>query len=122
MLSPFNTGPLKAHLSHHGCYGGVVAARYDTCEEPVSFIRYVTVGSDFVITSFGVNPRVNVKEAELAGEVINELLTTEAHKLGIRRLLIVHPHQDTAEVIEEYQVQPFVMGLDVINQPIAYLN
>jgi hypothetical protein len=121
MLS-FNNSTIKAHLSHHGSFGGVVTACYDTCAEYVAFVNYAAVGSDFVITSFGVNPRVTEKEAHLAGDVINSLLEAEAHKLGIRRLLIVHPHQDTAEVIEEYKLQPFVMGFGVINQPIAYKN
>ncbi len=121
MLS-FNTSIIKAQLSHHGSFGGVVKACYETCAEPVSFVTYATVGSDFVITSFEVDPRVTEKEAQLAGEVINNVLEVEAHKLGIRRLLIVLPHHDTAEVIEEYKVKPFVMGLAVINQPIAYLN
>jgi len=117
-----DNNPIKAHLSHHGCYDGVAKACYETCAEPIAFVNYATVGTDFVITSFAVHPLVTAKEAQLAGDVINSVLEAEAHKLGIRRLLIVLPHQDTAEVIEEYKLQPSVMGLGVINQPIAYKN
>ena len=120
MLS-FNNSSIKAHLSQHGCYGGVVKACYDTCEESVAFVTYATVGSDFVITKYAVNPLVSVKEAQLAGDEINAVLKQEAFKLGIKRLLIVHPNQDTAEVIEEYKLHPAVMRFDN-TQPITYVN
>src|SRR6266446_7314240 len=118
----FNNSTIKAELSHHGCYGGVVKACYETCLEPIAFVNYATSGTDFIITKYAVHPLVTAKEAQFAGDVINTVLQAEAYKLGIRRLLIVHPHQEAAEVIEEYKVQPFVMGLGVINQPIAYKN
>ena len=122
MLSQFNKGPLQTSITHHGCHGGVVKACYETCEEPVSFVVYSQVGTDFVITSFAVHPLASTKEAHQAGDLINQVLEVEAHKLGIRRLLIVQPHQDIAEVIEEYKVKPFVMGLDITRNPIAYIN
>jgi hypothetical protein len=113
---------IKAHLSHHGCYGGVVTARYEHNDEAVSFVAYSTAASDFVITQFGVSPQATTKEAQLAGDLINSLLETEAHKLGIRRLLIVLPDQDTAKVIEEYKVQSFVTGLGVKANTSVYVN
>lgn len=122
MLSTFNTGPLKAHLSHHGCYGGVVKACYETCVEPVSFVSYLTVGTDLVITSFAVHPIASAKEAQLAGDVIDAALEREAFKHGIKRLLMVLPHQDTAEVVREYKAQPFVMGFGHNTNPTAYIN
>ena len=68
MLSTFNTGPIRASLTHHGSnFGNVVSARYGSCEEPVSFVTYATVGSDYIITSFGVHPWASQKEAQLAG-------------------------------------------------------
>jgi hypothetical protein len=121
MLS-FNNSQMRVSLTQHGCYGGVVAARYDTCEEPVSFVSYATVGSDFVITSFGVNPLVTAKEAQLAGDLIDAALELEALKHGVKQLLIVYPGKSTAEFVRDYQVKPFVMGVGVINQPIAYKN
>ena len=95
---------IKAHPSHQGCHGGVVTARRETNDEAVSFVSYSTTGTDFVINSFGVNPQASQQEAVLAGDPINTLLKAEAHKLGIKRLLIVLPTQDTPEVIEEYKV------------------
>src|SRR5579863_2753401 len=102
--------PIKAVLSHHGMFGGVVQARYDTCDEPVCFVTYTPVGSDFVITSFGIHPSCTTKEAQLAGDAIDSVLEAEAHKAGIKRLLIVHPNCDTAEVVRTYTLQPFAMG------------
>lgn len=121
MIPSFNNSPIKAHLTHYGSFGGVVKACYETCEEPIASVTYARVGSDFVITSYTIHPLPPTKEAIRAGNNINRALEAEAHKLGIRRLLMVLPHQDTAEVIEEYQVQPFLMGLDN-KQPNVYVN
>ena len=123
MLSTFNTGPIRASLKYNGSsFGNVVKACYETCEEPVAFVTFATMGSDFVITSFAAHPMSSQKEAQIAGNEINNLLAAEAHKLGIGRLLIVLPHQDTAEVIEEYTVKPHMMRqLPPIAKPF-YLN
>ena len=122
MLSQFNKGPLQTSITMHGCYGGVVKARYDTCEEPVAWVSYSQVGTDFVIASFAVHPLASVKEAQLAGDQIDALLEVEALKLGIKRLLLVHPHQDTAEEVRTYQVPPFVLGVGVTSTRHTYIN
>jgi hypothetical protein len=122
MLTLNSNNPIKAELSHHGAFGGMVQARHDKGDEAVCFVTYAAVGTDFVITSFGVNPRATVKEAQLGGDAIDAVLETEAHKAGIKRLLIVHPNRDTAEVVRSYALQPFTMGMSVTKNPIAYLN
>jgi len=122
MISRDNN-PITVELSHHGCYGFNVQARFANIEEPICFVNVAVVGSDFVVMKFGVNPQVTMKEAQAAGDEIDGVLEQEAYKLGLKRLLLVHPHQNTAEFVREYRVQPHVlMGLGVINQPIAYKN
>jgi hypothetical protein len=113
---------IKVKLSHHGCYGLNVEARFDHIEEPICFVNVAVVGSEFVVMKYEVNPQVTAKEAQAAGDEIDRVLEQEAFKLSIKRLLIVHPNQDTAEFVREYRVQPFVMGFGVkANTPI-YVN
>ncbi len=121
MLPNFNS-PMQTTITHHGCYGGVVKACYETCEEPVAFVAYSQVGNDFVITSFSVHPLASKKEAEAAGNEIDAVLELEALKHGVRQLLIVPPGKNTAEFVRDYQVKPFVSAMGVTNNPIAYLN
>lgn len=121
MLS-FNNSKMRVSLTHHGCYGGVVAARYDTCEEPVAFVAYAMVGSEFVITSFTIHPRATAKEAQLAGDLIDAALELEAMKNGVKQLLIVLPGKSTAEFVRQYQVKPFVMGFGVKANTPVYVN
>ena len=116
-----NNNPITVELSHHGCYGLNVQARFANIEEPICFVNVAVVGSDFIVMKFGVNPQVTKKEAQAAGDEVDALLEVEAQQLGIKRLLLVHPNQNTAEFVREYQVKPFVMGLGVINQPV-YVN
>src|SRR5579863_1123932 len=110
MLNVMNKNPFKTSISHQGSVGGVVTARYENCDEAVCFVAYAVVGTDFIIHSFGVNPRATVKEAQTTGDKIDAVLETEAAKLGIKRLLIVHPNCDQAEVVRSYQIQPFTIG------------
>lgn len=121
MLS-FNNSKMQVSLTHHGCHGGVVAARYDTCEEPVAFVAYAMVGSEFVITSFAIHRYTTAKEAQLAGDLIDAALELEALKHGVKQLLIVHPGKSTAEFVRYYQVKPFVMGCDVKANTAVYVN
>jgi hypothetical protein len=116
-----NNNPIKTSLTHHGSVGGVVQARYENVLEPICWVTFVTVGSDFIITSFGLTPHASAKVAQQAGDEIDKLLERESGPLGIKRLLIVHPNQDTAEVVRSYQVQPWC--LSTITAPSAkYLN
>jgi hypothetical protein len=122
MFSMFNTGPIKTQLSHHGCYGGVVKAFFESCEEPICFVNYSQVDADFVIHKFGVSSSVSAKVAQIAGDEINEVLKKEAAKLGVTRLLIVKPDCSEAEVIETYKVQPHVLRALPQNTKPFYLN
>jgi hypothetical protein len=117
-----NNNPITVELSHHGCYGFNVTARFANIEEPICFVNVAVLGSDFVVMKYGVNPQVTIKEAQAAGEEVDSLLEQEAFKLGIKRLLIVQPHQNTAEFVRDYQVKPFVMGSGTLSKPIAYVN
>jgi hypothetical protein len=122
MLPNFNNSKMQVSLTHHGCYGGVVAARYDTVEEPVAFVSYATVGSEFVITSFAVHPYTTAKEARLAGDLIDAALELEALKHNVKQLLIVPPGKSTAEFVREYQAKPFVTRFGHNTNPIAHVN
>jgi hypothetical protein len=113
---------IKATLTHHGCYGGVVTVRYENNDEVVSFVSYAAVGDEFVITSFGVNPQATAKEAQASGDAIDSVLEAEAYKYGIKRLLIVQPNQNKADFVREYPIQPFTIGAGVKANPLAYLN
>lgn len=112
-----NNNPIKAELSYHGSVGGVVQARYENCEEALCFVTFAQVGPDCVITSFGVNPHASAKEAQRAGDKIDNVLEREALKLGIKRLLIIHPGSSTAEFVRDYRPQPWT--LREVNHPIT---
>jgi hypothetical protein len=122
MLPNFNNSQMRVSISHNGCYGGVVAARYDTCEEPLAFVNYSQVGNDFIIISFSVHPVASVKEAQLAGDLIDAALELEAMKHNVKQLLIVSPGKSTAEFVKEYQAKPFVIGCDVKANTAVYVN
>jgi len=68
-----------------------------------------------------VHPLLTAKEAQLAGDAIDLVLAQEAAKFGVKQLFIIHPN-DTTELVREYQIQPFVTGVGVINQPAVYVN
>jgi hypothetical protein len=123
MLPNFNNSKMQASITHHGSFGNVVKACYETCEEPVAFVTYATLGSDFLITSFTVHPRASVKEARASGDAIDAALEQEASKHGIKRLLIVLPDRpDKAEEVRTYAIQPLMMRqLPQIAKPF-YLN
>jgi hypothetical protein len=101
---------IKTSIHHQGSFGGVVRACYETCEEPICFVTYAQVGQDFVITSFGVSSHATAKETQKAGDEIDRMLEREAGPLGVKRLLLVHPNQDTAEVVRTYEVQPWCLA------------
>jgi len=122
MLSQLNKGPMRVSLTLQGCFGGVVAARYDTCDEPVSLVSYSQLGTDFVITAFSVHPLSSIKEAHLAGDLIDSALELEALKHNVKQLLIVPPGKSTAEFVREYKFNPFVMGLGASSQTTTYIN
>jgi hypothetical protein len=113
---------IKTTLSPHGSFGGAVEARYECCDEPVCFVTFAECGDDFIITTFGFHPSLPPKEVQRAGDYINAVLKQEAHRLGIKRLLFVHPSCDTAEVIDTYEIQPFVVEQINCPTPSHYIN
>jgi hypothetical protein len=117
-----NNNTITVELSHHGCYGFNVQARFANIEEPICFVNVAVVGSDFIVMKFGVNPQVTMKEAQAAGDEIDSVLEQEAFKLGLKRLLLVHPNQNTAELVREYTLQPHLLSAVPCNTKPCYLN
>lgn len=117
----FNNTPTKSKLTHQGSFGGVVEAFCDSCAEPVSFVTYARSGTDFIITKFGIHPRCDVKEAQLAGDIMDAELAKEAQRLGVTKLFVVH-HNDQVELVRTYQ--PCISALTQLsatNRP-TYIN
>jgi hypothetical protein len=122
MLTLNTNNPITPALSHHGSHGGFAVARNEQ-DEAVCYVSYATIESDFVIVSFGVNPRVPVAEVNIGADAIDRELEAEAHKYAIKRLLIVYPNRDVAEVVRTYALQPFTMGrIGQHINPITHLN
>jgi hypothetical protein len=97
-----NKGPIGAHLSDHGSFGGVVKACYETCEEPVAWATFARSGTDFIIMTYGIHARLTGSQATEAGNAIDLLLAKEAAKLGVTNLFLVHP-DETVELVRTYE-------------------
>jgi hypothetical protein len=121
MFPSFNNTPTKTKLTHHGSFEGKVEAWCESCDEAVSFVKFVRSGTDFIILSIGQHPRITHEAALLAGDLIDLALAKEAALHGVTKLFIVHPN-DTVALVRTYE--PCVSALkqlSVTHRP-QYLN
>ena len=123
-LSNIKARLLKYRSASSNSFDGVAQATNEH-GAVVLYVYYMTIGNVFLITGFSVNPFATVKEAQHAGDCVDELLEREAHLAGISALHILTPGQDRCEEVRTYRkLSPVSFATEVgyNSNPNAHVN